>query len=72
MFIESKILVCINKVFCNFDKLMIETINCQGGGGGGGGVQSCKTLFGLIKFMTAPDFMSGNVWKVFLNTAMRC
>ena len=31
--------------------------------------RSCKILFGLVKFMTAPDQMSGNVWKVFVNTA---
>ena len=31
--------------------------------------RSCKILFGLVKFMTAPDRMSGNVWKVFVNTA---
>ena len=32
--------------------------------------RSCKILFGLVKFMTAPDRMSGNVWKVFVNTGM--
>ena len=31
--------------------------------------RSCKILFGLVKFMTAPDRMSGNVWKVFVITA---
>ena len=30
--------------------------------------RSCKILFGLVKFITAPDQMSGNVWKVFVNT----
>ena len=30
--------------------------------------QSCKILFGLVKFKTAPDRMSGNVWEVFVNT----
>ena len=29
---------------------------------------SCKILFGLAKFMTAPDQMSGNDWKEFMNT----
>ena len=28
----------------------------------------CKILFGLVKFKTAPDRMSGNVWEVFVNT----
>ena len=31
--------------------------------------RSCKILFGLVKFKTAPDRMSGNVWEVFVNTA---
>ena len=30
--------------------------------------RSCKILFGLVKFKTAPDRMSGNVWEVFVNT----
>ena len=30
--------------------------------------RSCKILFGLVKFMTAPDRMSGNGWEVFVNT----
>ena len=30
--------------------------------------RSCKILFGLVKFKTAPDQMSGNVWEVFVNT----
>ena len=30
--------------------------------------RSCKILFGLVKFMTAPDRMSGNVCEVFVNT----
>ena len=33
--------------------------------------RSCKILFGLVKFKTAPDRMSGNVWEVFVNTAVR-
>ena len=33
--------------------------------------RSCKILFGLVKFMTAPDRMSGNVWKVFVNTVIK-
>ena len=33
--------------------------------------RSCKILFGLVKFMTAPDRMSGNVWKVFVNTGLQ-
>ena len=32
--------------------------------------RSCKILFGLVKFKTAPDRMSGNVWEVFVNTAL--
>ena len=32
---------------------------------------SCKILFGLVKFITAPDRMSGNVCKVFVNTGIR-
>ena len=31
--------------------------------------RSCKILFGPVKFKTAPDRMSGNVWEVFVNTA---
>ena len=31
--------------------------------------RSCKILFGLVKFKTAPDRMSGNVWEVLVNTA---
>ena len=30
--------------------------------------RSCKILFGLVKFKTAPDRMSGNVLEVFVNT----
>ena len=30
----------------------------------------CKILFGLVKFKTAPDRMSGNVWEVFMNTEL--
>ena len=30
--------------------------------------RSCKILIGLVKFKTAPDRMSGNVWEVFVNT----
>ena len=32
--------------------------------------RSCKILFGLVKFKTAPDRMSGNVWEVFVNTVV--
>ena len=32
--------------------------------------RSCKILFGLVKFKTAPDRMSGNVWEVFVNTEL--
>ena len=32
--------------------------------------RSCKILFGLVKFKTAPDRMSDNVWEVFVNTAV--
>ena len=32
--------------------------------------RSCKILFGLVKFKTAPDRMSGNVWEVFVNTVI--
>ena len=34
--------------------------------------RSCKILFGLVEFKTAPDRMSGNVWEVFVNTAVPC
>ena len=33
--------------------------------------RSCKILFGLVKLKTAPDRMSGNVWEVFVNTAVQ-
>ena len=33
--------------------------------------RSCKILFGLVKFKTAPDPMSGNVWEVFVNTELK-
>ena len=33
--------------------------------------RSCKILFGLVKFKTAPDRMSGNVWEVFVNTGTK-
>ena len=33
--------------------------------------RSCKILFGLVKFKTAPDRMSGNVWEVFVNTELQ-
>ena len=33
--------------------------------------RSCKILFGLVKFKTAPDRMSGNVWEVFVNTVLQ-
>ena len=30
--------------------------------------RSCRILFGPVKFKTAPNRMSGNVWEVFVNT----
>ena len=54
--------------FSHIDNFLYLIIQFGGGGGGGGVVRSCKILFGLVKFMTAPDRMSGNVWKVFVNT----